>query len=97
MEGKQTPTSLGRMERADLITDVVGIAQYAKSIGLSRAKIIEAYIDLLKPEGHLLIAPWRAEDLLELSVHSLLKIQNPQFLFNEDGGPFLLIIKKSEP
>jgi SAM-dependent methyltransferase len=51
IEGKQGPTSLLRLPKADLITDVMGIYTYAKN----PHEILRAYAGLLKPGGVLLI------------------------------------------
>ncbi len=51
LEGKQTPASIRRLGKTDLITDVYAIAAYSDA----PSAIIEAYLDILNPGGTLLV------------------------------------------
>jgi hypothetical protein len=62
IEGKQSPETIRELEKADLITDVVGIASYYEKANSKfpedALEITKAYIDMLKPGGTLLIHPY---------------------------------------
>lgn len=98
IEGKQTPETIREMDKADLITDVVGIATYYEKPNAdyseSALEITKAYIDILKPSGTLLIHPYmnRPE---QFPVEYLNQIDFKVIEILE-GGQSLMITKKNQ-
>ena len=96
VEGKQTPTSLRKMEQADLITDEVGIGEYAETMGVSIDKIISAYIDILKPGGVLLMSTINGLDWSDIPRNKLKLIEEQQFLTSRSNSNFIMITKRKD-